>query len=189
LSHSFLLQASHLEPQFTQQLDHSTIIPKMASTETCQLNETHPPKERSIEVFSAVLPEIKSQLLSLRHLHPPAYFDAVKDLSNHDLTSFTVDNLKSVRVGTTAVKFPHPAGTNGPYLLTKFLQYGMHIFGKIQLPKSNDGYIHVRVFVGGGEADKCKVHCIHIEAKENEDGGKEFRAIMKEEDELKWFNE
>ena len=80
----------------------------MASTETCQLNETHPPKERSIEVFSAVLPEIKSQLLSLRHLHPPAYFDAVKDLSNNDLTSFTVDNLESVRVGTTAVKPPPP---------------------------------------------------------------------------------
>lgn len=65
----------------------------------------------------------------------------------------------------------------------------MHIFGKIQLPKSDDGYIHVRVFVGGGEADKCSVHCIHIEAKENVEGGKEFRAIMKKEDELKWFNE
>lgn len=84
--------------------NETAILSNMASTETCQLNETHPPKERSIEVFSAVLPEIKSQLLSLRHLHPPAYFDAVKDLSNNDLTSFTVDNLESVRVGTTAVR-------------------------------------------------------------------------------------
>jgi len=33
------------------------------------------------------------------------------------------------------------------------------------------------------------VHCIHIETKENADGGKEFKAIMRKEDELEWFNE
>lgn len=60
------------------------------------------------------------------------------------------------------------------------------------MPKTDGGYIHVRVFVGGGEGDGEKtyrLHNIHTEEKEGTDGEKSYRAIMKKDDELVWFNE
>lgn len=47
--------------------------------------------------------------------HEPQYFAAVKDLTNEQLTTFTADDLKEVRVGTSA--------------------YGLHLFGKVLLPE------------------------------------------------------
>ncbi|KAI5839948.1 hypothetical protein DFP73DRAFT_483082 [Morchella snyderi] len=145
----------------------------MASAETCPLNAPHPPQEGSVQAFQALLPTIKSSLITLRHKHSkhsPDYFAAVEGVSDADLTAFGAEDLVCVRVGTSA--------------------YGIHIFGKVQLPKTQGGYIHIRMFVGGGEGEKTyKLHCIYTEEKEAEDGRKSFRAIMGEGDELEWFNE
>lgn len=63
----------------------------------------------------------------------------------------------------------------------------------MRLPKTHGGYIHIRMFVGGGgdgEDEKTyKLHGIYTEEKEDEDGRKCYRAIMGEADELEWFNE
>lgn len=78
----------------------------MASAETCPLNDPHPPKEGSIAAFETLLPEIKTSLIHLRHKHDkhePEYFVTVKDLSDAELTAFTVSDLESVRVGKSDV--------------------------------------------------------------------------------------
>lgn len=80
----------------------------MASAETCHLNDIHPPKEGSIAAFEALLPEIKSSLVHLRHKHDkhePEYFITVKELSDAELTNFTISDLESVRVGKTNVSW------------------------------------------------------------------------------------
>lgn len=81
----------------------------MASAETCHLNDAHLPKEGSIAAFKALLPEIKTSLIHLRHKHDkhePEYFITVKDFSDDELTHFTVSDLESVRVGKTDVSYP-----------------------------------------------------------------------------------
>lgn len=85
----------------------------MASAETCPLSDAHPPKEGSIAAFEALLPEIKTSLIHLRHQHDkhePEYFITVKDFSDAELTHFTVSDLESVRVGKTNVSYsPNPS--------------------------------------------------------------------------------
>ena len=72
--------------------------------------------------------------------------------------------------------------------------YGLHLFGKVSLPESDAGFIHVRAFVGGsggsGEVEDrtVKLHCIHIEELETADGSKTFRAIFGKNDPLEWFD-
>ena len=62
--------------------------------------------------------------------------------------------------------------------------YGLHVFGKVLVPASKNGYIHFRAFVAG---DESRLHSIHTEEKENADGSKSYRAIFTENDPLEWF--
>lgn len=155
----------------------------MADAETCELTPSHEPKPAAIKSFKGLVPEIKKQLIHLRHTHDkhePQYFAAVADLSDDDLASFDESDLVSVRAGKVA--------------------YGMIVFGKVKLPKSKGGYFFVRWFVGGDDVDgdgvveadegevKYKFHSIHTEAK-GEDGSGEFRAIMGESDDLFFFDD
>ena len=107
--------------------------------------------------------------------HEPEYFRAVASLSDDELASFSFpDDLEQVRVGVSA--------------------YGLHLFGKVKIPSSNGGYIHVRVFVGaedgsdGGPDDRvAKLHSIHTEEVVKEDGDRVYRAIFTEQDPVEWF--
>jgi hypothetical protein len=108
--------------------------------------------------------------------HEPEYFRAVKDLSDHDLASFSADDLESVRVATSA--------------------YGLHLFGKVKIPAASDAYIHIRIFgsakdgTDGSTLDEreYKLHSIHTEEVVKEDGDKVYRAIFKKDDALEWFD-
>jgi len=149
----------------------------MATAKTVELGPPHEPKEASIAAFKHILLETKKALVHLRHSHnkhEPEYFAAVSTLSDHELAAFNECDLVLVRVATSA--------------------YGLHLLGKVRLPKSNGGYIHVRLFVGGEEAAKegedrvVKLHCIYNEEKELPDGSKSFRAILSKDDPLEWFD-
>ena len=71
--------------------------------------------------------------------------------------------------------------------------YGIHILGAVKLPKVDDGYIHVRIFVSakegtdGRDVDErvAKLHSIRTEDDEGGEGG--FRAVFGKKDELAWF--
>lgn len=156
----------------------------MADADTCELTPSHPPKPASVKSFKAILPEIRRQLVHLRHnhdKHEPEYFSAVADLSDDDLSSFDESDLVAVRAGRVA--------------------YGMIVFGKVKIPKSKDGYVFVRWFVGGDDVDgdgtveadegeiKYKLHSFYTEEKDDGKGGKRYRAIMGESDELFFFSE
>lgn len=73
--------------------------------------------------------------------------------------------------------------------------YGLHLFGKVRLPASGGGYIHVRVFVAAEEGTDgktedervAKLHSIHTEDVEKENGERTYRAIFTKEDPLEWF--
>ncbi|CZT48045.1 uncharacterized protein RSE6_08694 [Rhynchosporium secalis] len=86
----------------------------MATAEIVDLGLAHPPKEGSIKAFNEIEIDLKQMLQHLRHehdKHEPEYFAAVKHLSNEQLTNFSADNLKEVRVAQTA--------------------YGLHLLGKV----------------------------------------------------------
>jgi hypothetical protein len=108
--------------------------------------------------------------------HEPEYFRAVKDLSDHDLASFSADDLESVRVATSA--------------------YGLHLFGKVKIPAASDAYIDIRIFgsakngTDGSTLDEreYKLHSIHTEEVVKKDGDKVYRAIFKKDDALEWFD-
>ncbi|KIW01262.1 uncharacterized protein PV09_07301 [Verruconis gallopava] len=157
----------------------------MATAETCELSPSHPPKPSAIATFKQLLPEIKKQLIHLRHTHDahePEYFRAVSMLSDHELADFSADDLVAVRAGNVA--------------------YGLIVFGKVRIPAkaripgAQGQYFFVRWFVGGGDEDgdgtvekEVKFHSIYTEEKDDPNGGKTFRAIMGEDDELFFFNE
>jgi hypothetical protein len=91
------------------------------------------------------------------------------------VTSFTADDLESVRVAVTA--------------------YGLHLFGKVKLPALENGYIHIRIFgsakegTDGSSLDEREysLHSIHTEEVVKEDGDRVYRAVFGKEDELVWF--
>ncbi|KAI1275259.1 hypothetical protein F5Y07DRAFT_179710 [Xylaria sp. FL0933] len=157
----------------------------MATADTVNLGPPHAPKEESIKAFTEIEAELKKELLHLRHTyqkHEPEYFAAASHLSDHALTSFTAStDLESVRVAPSA--------------------YGIHLLGKLRIPAllatkdeeqgeqdgSKPGYLHVRVFTSGPE-NPAKLHCIHTEEREEEGGGKRFRAIFTKDDPLEWFD-
>lgn len=95
--------------------------------------------------------------------HEPEFFSKVAHLSDHELTAFTTNDLKLVRVAESA--------------------YGLHIFGKVHIADSN--YIHVRIFVSG---DGPMFHSIREDEIDGKGGDKVFKAIFGEEDELVWFD-
>ncbi|KAG9239479.1 hypothetical protein BJ875DRAFT_448192 [Amylocarpus encephaloides] len=142
----------------------------MATAETVEMGPAHAPKTESIEAFTSLLPHLKRELQHLRHetnKHEMQYFQATADLPNEQLTNFSSDDLKEVRVATSA--------------------YGVHLFGKVLLPDSEGCYFMFRAFIAG-EAEGAKLHCIHMEETERPDGDKDFRAIFGEGDKLEWFD-
>ncbi|KAF2130401.1 hypothetical protein P153DRAFT_365996 [Dothidotthia symphoricarpi CBS 119687] len=151
----------------------------MATEETVQLNEPHAPHQPSIDAIDSILESIKAELIKLRRdhdKHEPEYFRAVKDLSDADLTSFSSNDLESVRVAISA--------------------YGIHMFGKIRLPAAEGAYIHVRVFgaakdgTDGSSLDEREynLHSIHTEEVIKDDGDRVYRAIFGKDDALEWFD-
>ncbi|KAF2432946.1 hypothetical protein EJ08DRAFT_629759 [Tothia fuscella] len=148
----------------------------MATAESCPLTPSHPPKARSQTSFKHLLPTIKHSLIHLRHnhnKHEPQYFSAVSQLTDAELISFNENDLVEVRVGKVA--------------------YGIIVFGKVRLPKSEGGFVFVRWFVGGEDGDveegevKYKFHSFYTEEGDEGTGG--YRAIIGEGDELKLFDE
>jgi len=141
----------------------------MATAETVDLGPPHEPKEDSIKIFFDIEVELKKTLQHMRHdmnKHEPAYFAAVEQLSDAQLTNFSSDDLVLVRIAKSA--------------------YGLHLLGKVQLPESNNkAFFHFRAFVGG---DTVKLHCIHSEEIEEADGSKTFKAIFTWNDPLEWFD-
>jgi hypothetical protein len=151
----------------------------MATADTVALSEAHPPKEASIHAFESILPELKHELVKLRHdhdKHENEYFRAASSLSNVELTSFSSSDLELVRVGTSA--------------------YGLHLFGKVKIPRIENGYIHIRVFIaasdgtdGSTEEERvAKLHSIHTEEVVKHNGDHVYRAIFGKDDPLEWFD-
>jgi len=139
----------------------------MATAETVQLSQPHIPTEESINSFNEIEVDLKKTLQHDRHTfnkHEPAFFAAVDSLTDEDLASFSADDLELVRIGKSA--------------------YGLHLFGKVHLPRSCGSYIHFRAFVSG---DGVRLDCIHTEEVDNPDGTKRFRAIFTKDDPLEWF--
>lgn len=153
----------------------------MATAETVHLGPVHPPKEESIKAFNEIEVDLKKTLQHLRHetnKHEPEYFTLVRNLSDKQLTNFSSDDLKEVRIATSA--------------------YGMHLLGKVLLPDSDPNhsypekgsscYFMFRAFIGG-DAETAKLHCIHMEEIEESNGNKLFKAIFHQKDPLEWFDE
>ncbi|KAI0965652.1 hypothetical protein F4678DRAFT_467333 [Xylaria arbuscula] len=152
-----------------------------ATADTINLGPPHAPKEESIKAFAEIEPELKKELLHLKHTylkHEPEYFAPVQHLPDTALTSFSVHSgdLTTVRAAQSA--------------------YGIHLLGKIRIPDipdSDEGapaYLHVRVFVAEENGEKiAKLHSIHTEARDEPDGnGKRYRAIFTKDDPLEWFD-
>jgi hypothetical protein len=102
--------------------------------------------------------------------HEPEYFATVEHLSDSQLAGFSVDDFKEVRVAGSA--------------------YGIHLFGKVRipaLPEDGPAYIHFRAFTSG-PGEEVKLHSIHTEEKEEQGGGRTFRAIFTAHDPLEWFD-
>lgn len=65
-------------------------------------------------------------------------------------------------------------------------RYGLHVLGKIKLCKTEDAYIHVRVFV---TEDEARLHGIQTREHVDLKGNKSFNAIFTRNDPLEWFNQ
>lgn len=133
----------------------------MADANTCPLDDVHPPKEESINVFKELLPDIRKKIVGLRKMYTsmfPIYSMNSESVANpgpeHDIVQGAIaaedyddtklahsvkeDSLVEVRVGKTA--------------------YGVHIFGKVKVLDGNK-YILVRMF--SGEEDGKKLRRLH----------------------------
>ncbi|KAL3420711.1 hypothetical protein PVAG01_07156 [Phlyctema vagabunda] len=97
--------------------------------------------------------------------HEPEYFKAVASLSDKELTNFTADDLKEVRVATSA--------------------YGLHLFGKVELAEQRGSYFMFRAFISG---EGSKLHSLRMDETEKSDGDKVFNAIFSKDDKLEWFD-
>ncbi|EGN99812.1 hypothetical protein SERLA73DRAFT_180029 [Serpula lacrymans var. lacrymans S7.3] len=151
----------------------------MASEEEVNLVAAHAPHEKAIEAFNHVLHTIKHDLIKTRHdwdKHDPRTFLRVKDLSDAQLTHFSVENdLIEIRTGAVS--------------------YGTIILGKIRIPAVNDaegqGFVHVRIHdpPNRGEED-VTFHSLHIaEAGLDADGHPHiWKAIQRADDPLAFFN-
>ncbi|KAH7383382.1 hypothetical protein BKA66DRAFT_512212 [Pyrenochaeta sp. MPI-SDFR-AT-0127] len=151
----------------------------MATEDTVQLSEAHAPHQGSIDAFNSILESVKEELVKLRRdhdKHEPEYFRKVQDVSDANLTSFSANDLISVRVAVSA--------------------YGLHLFGKVRLPAVDNAYIHIRVFgsakdgTDGSSLDEreYKLHSIHTEETVKNDGDRVYRAVFGKEDLLEWFD-
>jgi len=70
------------------------IFVRTASAEELQFNDPHEPLEKAVEAFNSTLPIIKEEIKkSRRHwaIHEPRMWRRAKDISDEDLTSFTIE--------------------------------------------------------------------------------------------------
>jgi len=152
----------------------------MASAEEICLNAPHAPHKNAIDAFQRVLPKIKEEILKSRHhwnVHEPRMWSRAAHISDHDLTSFTIeDDLVQIRSGTTS--------------------YGVIVFGKIRLPAVKDdkgeGFVHVRIHDPPNRGDDdVRFHSIYTEEirpdKEAPPTG--YCAIQTDDKPLEFFNE
>jgi len=152
----------------------------MATAATVDLGPAHPPKAESVEAFNKIEVDLKKMIQHQRHettKHEPQYFQAVSNLSDQQLTNFSSDDLKEVRIATSA--------------------YGKHLLGKVLIPdsdpmhsfpeKASDAYFMFRAFIPG-DADTAKLHSIRLDEEERTDGDKVFKAIFHQNDPIKWFD-
>jgi len=144
------------------------------------LNEPHPPNERGVQLFQNCASTIRNELVKLRHhwdKHEPRMFARAASISDHDLCRFNIpDHLELIRAGKTS--------------------YGDVVLGKIRLPALNDaegnGFIHVRLHDPPGEGNHDVIfHSILTDEVKDPNSGHitSYRAIMRKDDPLMWFNE
>ena len=95
-------------------------------------------------------------------------------MSDHELASFSADDLVLVRVATTA--------------------YGLILFGKLRIPAVASGgdentpaYVHFRAFSEGPE-QPALFHSFHTADIEDADGHKTFRTLFTFDEPLVWFD-
>ncbi|ERT00265.1 uncharacterized protein SPSK_09889 [Sporothrix schenckii 1099-18] len=146
-----------------------------ATKETSDLGEAHVPKAASVTAFGEIEHELKTQLVHLRHehdKHEPESFAVARNISDHDLASFSADDFVLVRVASTA--------------------YGLILFGKLRLPAlaqsgSRTAYVHFRAFSEGPD-QPAKFHSFHTADIESADGHKSFRSLFAKDDPLDWFD-
>ncbi|KAI7955912.1 hypothetical protein MJO29_007311 [Puccinia striiformis f. sp. tritici] len=179
------------------------------------LNDAHPPNEHAFQLFEHCAATIRHELIKLRHhwdkheaslrssppLSPrqttyffwkvdlfdhafffirqlqPRMFSRAGSISDQDLGHFNInEDLTLIRAGMTS--------------------YGSVVFGKIRLPAVRDdegeGFIHVRLHDPPGEGNQDAIfHSILTDEIKDTDTGHitSYKAIMRKEDPLVWFNE
>ncbi|KAG6845302.1 hypothetical protein H0H87_011152 [Tephrocybe sp. NHM501043] len=149
----------------------------MASEETINLNEAHPPRANAVEAFTIVAPTIKAEILKSRRdwdKHEPRMWSRASGISDEDLIKFNVDaDLVQVRSASTS--------------------YGTIILGKIKIPAINDeegeGYIHVRIHDPPNRgAEDVRFHSLFTD--EGKSGSEStWRAVHTLNTPLEFFNE
>jgi hypothetical protein len=83
-------------------------------------NPPHPPKARAREAFGILLSVIRAEIIKSRRdwdIHEPEMWSRAKDLSDEQLTAFTVEDLVLVRAAPTS--------------------YGTIILGSFRIPAVN----------------------------------------------------
>ncbi|KNF03423.1 hypothetical protein PSTG_03364 [Puccinia striiformis f. sp. tritici PST-78] len=144
------------------------------------LNDAHPPNEHAFQLFDNCAATIRHELIKLRHhwdKHEPRMFSRAGSILDQDLGHFNInEDLTLIRAGMTS--------------------YGSVVFGKIRLPAVRDdegeGFIHVRLHDPPGEGNQDAIfHSILTDEIKDTDTGHitSYKAIMRKEDPLVWFNE
>ncbi|WAQ86721.1 hypothetical protein PtA15_7A449 [Puccinia triticina] len=144
------------------------------------LNEAHPPNEHGLQLFEKCAATIRHELVKLRRhwdKHEPKMFSRAKSISDQEISRFNVkDDLVLIRSGKTS--------------------YGAVVFGKIRLSALMDdegeGFIHVRLHDPPGEGKQDAIfHSILTDEVKDGNTGRiiSYRAIMRKEDPLVWFDE
>ncbi|PLW23512.1 hypothetical protein PCANC_07282 [Puccinia coronata f. sp. avenae] len=144
------------------------------------LNEPHSPNQHGLQLFENCVATIRHELVKLRHhwdKHEPRMFARAQSISDQDLCRFNIkEDLVLIRAGKTS--------------------YGAVVFGKIKLPAIKDaegeGFLHVRLHDPPGEGNGDVIfHSIWTDEIKDPKTGHimSYRAIMRREDPLNWFNE
>ncbi|KAF8520462.1 hypothetical protein BU17DRAFT_75686 [Hysterangium stoloniferum] len=152
----------------------------MASEESVVFNAAHAPHPNALAAFAAVLPQIKAAIVASREhwdKHEPAMWARAHALSNHQLTTFDLEeDLVVIRAGITT--------------------YGTILLGKLRIPAVQDaegeGFVHVRVHdpPNRGTQD-IMFHSIFTDEGARDPAGhaSTYRALQTRDRPLEFFNE
>lgn len=155
----------------------------MATLDTVDLGPAHAPREESIKAFKEFEHELRKQLIHLRHdhdKHSPESFLSARNLSDHELATFSSDDFILVRVAPTA--------------------YGFILLGKLRLPAlvalARDETaltdIHFRAFSDGPDQES-NFHSFHtrdIDTPTTEGDGHlhTYQSLFPQSEPLEWFD-